>query len=218
MALNDFENNKQYTKYTRHVDNSKERISADSVNKIQENISEQQVESNKIKDRAFEERIYTIFNNNLYSNAMFKDILSNGEYINLNESSNIMFDSKRAVVVLNKNKTSGEMKSTIIESIHGADIELNDFFLISNEFVPVGASIKYFVETYTGERYPILQNALKLPMHLVEPLIGGFKIVAVLKANGLGESPYINGYAVLYHDAQVEADYGLTNPDLQRFP
>jgi hypothetical protein len=218
MALNDYENKKQYTKFKRHVDDSKERINAESINKIQEGISEQQVETNKIKNRAFEERVYTIFENNLYTNAMFKDTLENGEYLNMTQSSNTYFNTDELNIQLTKNSTSGEIKSTKIYSVHGPQIELNDFFLISNEYLPLGSSINYYLENFKGERFPILQNSLKLPMHLTEALENGFSLVAVLKANGLGETPYINGYAILYHDAQVEKDYGLTNPDLQRFP
>lgn len=218
MALNDYENKKQYTKFKRHVDDSKERINAESINKIQEGISEQQVETNKIKNRAFEERVYTIFENNLYTNAMFKDTLENGEYLNMTQSSNTYFNTDELNIQLTKNSTSGEIKSTKIYSVHGPQIELNDFFLMSNEYLPLGSSINYYLENFKGERFPILQNSLKLPMHLTEALENGFSLVAVLKANGLGETPYINGYAILYHDAQVEKDYGLTNPDLQRFP
>lgn len=218
MALNDYENKKQYTKFKRHVDDSKERINAESINKIQEGISEQQVETNKIKNRAFEERVYTIFENNLYTNAMFKDTLENGEYLNMTQSSNTYFNTDELNIQLTKNSTSGEIKSTKIYSVHGPQVELNDFFLISNEYLPLGSSINYYLENFKGERFPILQNSLKLPMHLTEALENGFSLVAVLKANGLGETPYINGYAILYHDAQVEKDYGLTNPDLQRFP
>lgn len=218
MALNEYENKKQYTKFKRHVDDSKERIKAESINKLQEGIAEQQVESNKIKDRAFEERVYTIFDNNLYTNAMFKDALDNGEYLNMNESFNTYFNTDEYNIQLVSGFITGEIKSTKIYSVHGPEIELNDFFLISNEYLPTGSSIEYYLENFKGERFPILQNSLKLPMHLTEALENGFSLVAVLKANGLGESPYINGYAILYHDAQVEADFGLTNPDLQRFP
>ena len=218
MALNEYENKKQYTKFKRHVDDSKERIKAESINKLQEGIAEQQVESNKIKDRAFEERVYTIFDNNLYTNAMFKDALDNGEYLNMNESFNTYFNTDEYNIQLVSGSITGEIKSTKIYSVHGPEIELNDFFLISNEYLPTGSSIEYYLENFKGERFPILQNSLKLPMHLTEALENGFSLVAVLKANGLGESPYINGYAILYHDAQVEADFGLTNPDLQRFP
>ena len=218
MALNEYDVKHTYTKYSRHVNESKERISADTVNKIQDDITEQQFETNKIKDRAFEERVYTIFENNLYTNAMFKDNLSNAEYINMAESTNIVWDNKRLRVALKPGKTTGEMKSTVIHSVHGLTIELNDFLLISNEETPVGTKIEYWIETYTGDRWPISQNTLKLPMHLTYNLENGFKVVAQLTANGVGESPAINGYAVLYFDTQVEADYGITNPDLQRFP
>ena len=69
-----------------------------------------------------------------------------------------------------------------------------------------------------GERYPISANALKTPLHLSSNIKYGFSLVAELTKNALGESPIINGYAILYWDAQVEKNYGMTNPDLQRFP
>lgn len=219
MALNEHDTKRQYTKYKRHVNDSHERVNAETVNTLQDDLNQQQFDTNNIKDKAFEERVYTIFNNNLYTNAMFIDYFKNGNYINLNESSDdVIVDFKKSILTLKEEATSGTSISSIIYSVHGPEIEMNDFFLISNENIPTGASIKYYLETYTGERWPILANALKLPLHLSDNLTNGFKLVAVLTANALGEKPYINGYAVLYWDAQVEANYGMTNPDLQRFP
>ena len=83
MALNEHNIKRQYTKYKRHVNESKERIDASTINKIQEDINIQQEESNTIKDTAFEERIYTIFNSNLYVNSMFVDYFRTGEYVNI---------------------------------------------------------------------------------------------------------------------------------------
>jgi hypothetical protein len=217
MALNDLDNKRQYTKYKRHVNESNERVDAKTVNKLQEDLSTQQQETNAVKDTAFEERIYTIFNNNLYTNAMFVDYFKTGEYINMNESSNIAFDYPKTQLSIDNN-TTGTAISTLIHSVHGADVELNDFFLITNQYVPVGAEIKYYLETHTGERWPILPNKLKLPLHLTQNLKYGFKVIIDMKANALGETPLINGYAILYWDAQVEANYGITNPDLMRFP
>lgn len=218
MALNENNTKKTYTKYKRHVDESKERISAKTINTIQNDIAEQQHESNKIKDKAFEERLYTIFNNNLYTNSMFKDILQNGNYMDMEQSTNVKFDFDNQVITLVPGKTEGTFISQLIYSIHGPEIELNDFFIITSETAPVGSSIKYYLETRTGTRWPVLQNALKLPMHVTDGVENGFRILIELKANDLGESPSVNGYAVLYHDAKVEEDYGLINPDLQRFP
>lgn len=217
MALNDLDNKRQYTKYKRHVNESNERVDAKTVNKLQEDLSTQQQETNAVKDTAFEERIYTIFNNNLYTNAMFVDYFKTGEYVNMNESSNIAFDYPKTQLSIDNN-TTGTAISTLIHSVHGADVELNDFFLITNQYVPVGAEIKYYLETHTGERWPILPNKLKLPLHLTQNLKYGFKVIIDMKANALGETPLVNGYAILYWDAQVEANYGITNPDLMRFP
>lgn len=218
MPLQDYDKTRQYTKYKRHVDDSNEKINAGTVNKIQSDINEQQHETNLVKDTAFEERVYTIFNNNLYTNAMFVDYYKQGQYLNLNESDNVEINFEKTQLSLKAGSKSGTAISSKIYSVHGSDVEMNDFFLITNQDVPVGAEIKYYLETNKGERWPILANALKLPLHLTENIKNGFKVVAELKSNSLGESPLLNGYAVLYWDAKVEEDYGMTNPDLQRFP
>ena len=218
MALNEYNSKRQYTKYKRHVNESKERIDANTINKIQDDINIQQKESNMLKDTAFEERVYTIFDNNLYANAMFIDYFKTGEYINMSECSNIKLDSLKAQLIIDGKNDTGTAISTLICSVHGEEAELNDFFLITNDYIPIGAEIKYYLETSVGERWPITPNALKLPLHLHENLKFGFKIVACLKANALNESPIINGYAVLYWDADIEKRYGLINPDLSRFP
>lgn len=218
MALNDVSTQRQYTKYKRHVNDSGERINATDINKIQSDVTASQKETNVLKDTAFEERIYTIFENNLFVNAMFKDLYDNGMYIDNVQSKNVIRDANKGQVILDINQTEGKIISSKIVSAYGEQVAINDFFLITNEYIPTGASIKYYITTVSGEKYPITANALKTPLHLYENLKYGFTITAELKANAMNESPYINGYAILYWDAQVEYNYGLTNPDLQRFP
>ena len=218
MAINEMDTTRRYTKYKRHVNDSTERIDAKDVNKIQQDINEHQEDTNIIKDTAFQERVYTIFENNLYTNAMFLDIYENGQYIDKVNSSNHVLDPKLNNISLEKDKDSGTVTSIRIHSVHGEEIQLNDFFLVTNQYVPIGASIKYYLKLINGERYPISANALKTPLHLSNNIEYGFSLVAELTKNALGESPIINGYAILYWDAQVEKNYGITNPDLQRFP
>ena len=218
MSLNEHLNTRQYTKYKRHVNESHERVDAKTVNKIQEDVSAQQKQANEIKDKAFEERVYTIFNNNMYTNAMFIDYYKNGEYLDQNKSKDAYINPYKGSLTIKKDSEKCSAVSTVIHSVHGIDIQLNDFFLIANEVIPVGSTIKYYLETKLGERWPIPANSLKLPMHLTEPLSGGFRIIIEMSANSLWEFPELNGYAILYWDAQVEKNYGLTNPDLMRFP
>lgn len=218
MAMNEMDTTRRYTKYKRHVNDSTERIDAQDVNQIQKNINEHQEDTNIIKDTAFQERVYTIFENNLYTNAMFLDVYENGQYINKVDSSNYILDSKLNNIYIDKGHDAGTVTSIRVHSVHGEEIELNDFFLVTNQYVPTGASIKYYLKLMNGESYPISANALKTPLHLSSNIKYGFSLVAQLTKNALGESPIINGYAILYWDAQVEKDYGMTNPDLQRFP
>ena len=218
MALTDNDPKKQYTKYKRHVNESNERISADTVNTIQEDVNEQQIETNKIKDKAFEERVYTIFENNLYTNAMFVDTIANGEYINLNECQNVTIDHNKRRITLSDPTKPGKIVSTLTYSSYGPDVELNDFFVVSNEETPIGTTIKFYIESVRGERWPILQNSLKLPMHLSNNLEDGFKTIIEISPNATNESPALNCYAILYWDAKIEENLGLTNPDLKRFP
>ena len=218
MSLNNYNTGKQYTKYKRHSNHSNEVIKAESVNKIQDDINAQQKETNEIINYAFEERVYTIFNNNLYTNAMFIDPFRNGEFINMNRSNGMLMDYETGILTLDKNNDHGFMTSSTVYSIHGADVKMNDFFLIANADVPSGASIKYYIQNARNERFPIQPNTLKLPMHLKEELEAGFNVVIEMQANGVGEKPQLHGYAVIFWDAAVEADYGITDPDLQRFP
>lgn len=218
MTMNEMDTTRRYTKYKRHVNDSTERIDATNVNQIQEAINVQESGINTIKDTAFQERLYTIFENNLFVNAMFLDIYENGNYIDMTQSKDIVINSNLLNVSIAKGKASGVITSSRIYSTYGASVKLNDFFLVTNQYTPVGTSIKYYLKLVTGEKYPISANALKTPLHLSNDLMNGFYLVAELQANNLGEYPIINDYGLLYWDAQVEENLGLVNPDLQRFP
>lgn len=218
MAMVENNNKRQYTQYKRHVNESGERVNAQTVNSLQKDVNVTQKETNDVKDKAFEERVYTILENNLYCNSCSIDYFQDGEKINLNESDNICILPNTSQVSVQDQTKPGEFKSIRIYSPYGAGVEMNDFFLVTSQEVPTGSSIKYYIEMYTGERWPIEANQIKLPLHLTQNIVNGFVLVAQLKPNHLNEYPVINGYGILYWDAQVEANYGLTNPDLMRFP
>lgn len=110
------------------------------------------------------------------------------------------------------------MISVVRYSPYGSDSEMNDFFLVTNEYIPKGAELNYYLETSSGERWPIKQNQTKLPLRLTENITNGFKLVVEFKPNAQHESPLLNGYAVMYWDSKTEEHNGLVNPDLLRFP
>ena len=218
MPLNNHDNKRQYTQYKRHINESQERVNAKTVNTLQNDLNDSQVDANLLKDTQFEERVYTIFNNDLYTNAMSIDYFKNGEYINLTDSDNIKINETKQQLLLKEVYSEGQMISIIRYSPYGSDSEMNDFFLVTNEYIPKGAELSYYLETSSGERWPIKQNQIKLPLHLTENITNGFKLVIEFKPNAQHESPLLNGYAVMYWDSKTEEHNGLVNPDLLRFP
>jgi hypothetical protein len=218
MALYENNNKRQYTQYKRHVNDSSEKVDAKTINSLQKDINVIQKEDADIKDKAFEERVYTILENNLYCNSCSIDYFQNAEKINQADSENICILDNTSQLSLKNIYKPGEFKSIVVYSPFGIDIAMNDFFLVTSQEVPVGASITYYIELNTGERWPIEPNKSKLPLHFTKDITNGFCLVAKFKPNQLNEYPVLNGYGVLYWDAQVEANYGLTNPDLMRLP
>ena len=53
MALNDYDNKRQYTKYKRHVNESHERVDAGTVNTLQDDLNVQQKETNEASSSVF---------------------------------------------------------------------------------------------------------------------------------------------------------------------
>ena len=78
MAIQEMDSTRKYTKYKRHANEASERIQAETINTIQKDTQEAQIDRILIKDTAFQERVYTIFNNNLYVNAMFMTHMKTG--------------------------------------------------------------------------------------------------------------------------------------------
>lgn len=218
MAIQEMDSTRKYTKYKRHTNESSERIQAETINTIQKDTQAAQIDRNIIKDTAFEERVYTIFNNNLYVNAMFVDPYENGNYIQMLHSKNVKLNESLFNISLDNKETEGFVQSCHIASVHGDEIGINDFFLVTNQQIPVGASIEYYLQLNNGQRYQIKENSLKTPLHFTNNITYGINLITVLKPNALGESPVVNDYALLYWDEQVEKNLGLINPDLQRFP
>jgi hypothetical protein len=110
MAMNENNNKRQYTQYKRHVNDSGERVNAQTVNALQEDLNVTQQETNDVKDKAFEERVYTILENNLYCNACSIDYFQDGKKINVTDSNNICILDKTSQMSLQDKTQPGEFK------------------------------------------------------------------------------------------------------------
>jgi len=212
----DNENNRVFTKFQRHVNNAAETVSADHIGAVQAALTQAETGISKLRDTQFRERVLDILDNNYYANAMFVNEVNDQSYLDLTLSRNVSFEDEDGSIQLNRGVGTGVVCSTIVQSSLGDGIRLQDFFLVVDHNIPAGSDIRYFLVDREGAKYPLTANETKLPMHVYAE-VTGYRIQAEMRTNAVGESPQIFGMAVLFFDEGVEGEYGLTNPDLQRF-
>lgn len=208
-----------YTKFTRHVDNAKEVISASDINKIQSAVNTGETHIIKLNANDFLQRALFAFDNNFYVNSMFADTLENLQYIDMSRSTNILYNEKEKSLYLGDMSDKGSVITVPMSSTN--ETPMNDFVLLVDEYIPVGASIKYFLSVNNIDFYPIKANDVNNPNHFNVEYDPGSILNLILRIeltkNFAGESPRVSGYVVMYNDPVVERSYGLINPDLKRF-
>lgn len=209
-------NNRIYTKFTRHVDNAGEVVSANHINKVQNAVTDTEEGIIKLHDSQFMDKVMFSFDNNLYTNSLFADEVYEKKYLDLSLSNNIFYNEKERSLSIDNNSITGELLTTKIYSSLGEGTPLNDFFLMIDGYFPVGSNVKYYIITDKNESYPIKANEPKLPCHIMRDVIS-LRVKIVMTKNAMNESPKIYALALLFFDPAVEAQYGLVNPDLRRF-
>ena len=208
-----------YTKFTRHTNNTKEVVNATDINKIQQAINQEEENTAIIHDNAFTSKALFSFDNNFYVNTLFIDTLDNLQYIDMPRSFNIHYSNKEGTIIVGGLSNTGNLITTPISSTN--EVPMNDFVLLTDEYIPVGADIKYYVSVNDIDFYPIKANDVNKPNHFnveYEPgAILSLKLKIELKKNLSGDSPKISAWCVMFNDPLTERSYGLMNPDLSRF-
>lgn len=207
----------QYTKFTRHVDNAKETISANDLNTIQKSVNVSESGIIALNDNAFLNRTLFSFNHNVYGNTIFVDVLDTSEYIDLPLSSNITYQNREGNLKVGDITDRGYFITNIIKSSN--DLELTNFILLTEEYIPLGGDIQYYITVGEDKYHPIKSNDVSKPYKITPPHVGtsNVRIKVEMRKNSKGETPIISAWALMYFDPELERTYGLTNPDLDIF-
>lgn len=167
------------------------------------------------RDDIFYNQTIFAFENNAIANTFFIDTLNNKEWCDLALSKDIEYDEEYSKLQISNNNIVGEFYTFFIETEKDIRTEINDFFLIVDADIPVGADITYFIVTDKNEIFPIKPHS-DMPMRIYDfdSIPSKFKLKAVLKANNKHESPKIKAFAIMYFDQNIDDKLGLLNPDL----
>jgi len=216
MAENQFNT---FTKFVRHVDNAREPVRADDINKVQKAVNTQELQSTELTTSDFLQRALFALDNSFYVNTMFIDSLENQQYINMGHSFNVIYDAKTRTLTSGDAGNKGVIITVPLAS--SSEIPLNDFVIMVDEHIPLGASIKYSLTSNGKDFFPVRVNDVNTPNRINPSYEAGALLDVVLRMemnkNLSGESPKVSSWVVMYNDPILERSYGLINPDLGRF-
>ena len=174
-------------------------------------------EMSDIKDSIFFHDVMTSFENNRLTNAIFICEIKDREYANLENSKNITYDDKYSQIQLNNGAISGIYETLFIKTNDNINASLNNFFLIADSTIPIGADITYTLVTNENEEYPITPGVdMPMVIYKKDNLPTKFKIRVRLFANNKKQSPTLKAFAVLYNDKYIEDKLGLVDIDLSK--
>lgn len=205
---------RHYSTFIHHVDNAKETISANHINKLGKAINKVEQNIVGMAEESFIDKALFILENNKYVNAMFIDEMKTSYKIFKAKSTNIVYDSNECSIRVDD---STAIKEGIAQSIYFTPqnaAPITKVILVTDDYIPKGAKIEYFISTNGGSFFPIKANQSE-PVKLLDNGQGIF-IKAKLTKNKAMESPKIFGWATLYQDSIIEKMYGITNVDLSR--
>lgn len=209
-------NNRVYTKFSKHINNANETINADHINKLQSSIVSAEESSINLHDAEFVSKVLFSFDNNLYVNSLFCDEVNEKKYLDFSLSSNMFYDEIDRSLSIDSKSISGTTFTINICSTLGEVCLINDFFLVTDDYIPAGANVKYYLINDSKEMFPIKPNEPKLPCHFVKDVLH-VSIKVVMTKNALGESPKVYGLALMFYDAALEKRYGILDPNINRF-
>lgn len=214
--MNDSLNSRVYTKFQKHSNNANEIVNATHMNNVQNAIVETETNLNNVHDAQYMDKVLFTFNNNLFVNSLFANESNDKTYINFSKSNNAIYDENENSISVSTTTLTAEIYTSKITSTFGDGVLLNDFYLTTDEYIPVGSSIKYYLVNQNNENYPIPQNSTIKPIHINSD-VANVTVRAVMTKNAMGESPILYGLCLMFFDPAVESSYGLYNPDLKRF-
>ena len=193
---------KEVTKFDYHINNGKEIISADDINKVQQSINNTEKDIIDLYSQTFKAKALFALEHNKNVNSMFMDTLETPYKIYKSVSENIEYDENEKCIRLLKH---GAVKEGIFQStkmVSQYSPMINKVLLLVDTDVPKGCKINYFVSSDGVSFFPIKPGGTQ-PTTL--GIMGNALYVkAVLYKNAKLQSPRIFSWALLYHDSLIE--------------
>lgn len=200
------------TKFQTHLNHANEPIDAQHLNLIQDAINESERQQAEIAKYKFESDALFVLSNSFTANAIQFYVHENRFGQAYYPPNGFEWNEEQQGLMLQDHLSVGSFKTDKATG-HLHHSTLNDFTLISECYVPVGATIEYYLTTKNGGfTQKIVPNSKyssqSLPLHLKES-IKDYQLTVIMKTNQANQSPILYGMVLLFHDEAVDEHFEL---------
>lgn len=198
------------TNFKPHINNANEAIDAEHLNQLQVAINQTELkQAQGVKQQFINEALF-ILSNSLSANAI--QFLSDENSFGLIAfpPSGFTLDSNEQGLALSNHLYTASFKTNKLAG-HLHNSKLNQFTLIADCYVPVGAGIEYYLtinggrvsqRIYPNDDYSFNQS----PLQLSEP-VEDYQLTVIMKENQAKQSPVLYQLALLFHDEAVDEHF-----------
>lgn len=204
---------KDITKFINHIDNSNEIISAKHVNELATAINQSEKRDIELADEQFRSHVFFSLESSLFANSMFMDDLKTPYKIFKAQCTNLKYIQDESCIQV-EDGSERQATFTTVKMSSQYITRIGEFAIVTDEYVPKGASIKYYISADGYSFFPIKPNISEETVLKVSG--NNIFLRAVLNKNANYESPKLYGWAILYRDPIVDKTHGLANIDLSR--
>lgn len=198
------------TNFKPHTNNANEAIDAEHLNQLQAAINQAEFkQAQSAKQRFIDEALF-ILSNSLSANAIQFLSEENSFGMTAFPPNGFMLDSKEQGLALSSHLYTASFKTGKLGG-HLHHSKLNRFTLIADCYLPVGASVEYYL-TLNGGRvsqriHPNTHYTFnQSPLQLNEP-VEDYQLTVIMKGNQAKQSPVLYQLALLFHDEAVDEHF-----------
>lgn len=192
-----------------YSDRTNSSFGAEDFKKMQSVINSNQKEINILKDIDFEKQSLFLLENSEEMNSLYIYKVQGYEEINRTKSKNIRFNNLKKCITGRSKDSEGILCFNPIASKE--PLIVSKFQLFSDDYIPEGAKIQYFISNDGYNYTPITAN-YTLPKTLSKEG-DSISVIANLYPSPYGEMPEIYNFAIIYYNKVVDIIYGLKDHD-----
>lgn len=199
----------RYKRFVPHEDNVQEIISADHVNKIQDQVQKNQKEGFRQEDVDFLDRALFVLDNHAVINSLYMDLIEDTSKVDMTVSPGLVFNPEERSISFDD---SGAVSATLVGKsyLNPNNTNIKNIIFMASYSAPEGGRINFELSNNGLDFYPVTPGESNV---FEFPTTGNrLQVRATFIRTTGAASPILKGYGVLYRDPKYVITLLETSP------